>query len=70
MAPFSEIVFSVVVWTIVVSGAKQLRFRLKTDKCGRGLRSFPVSGFELRDESMEFHLVLFFCSLPWLLFDP
>ena len=23
-------------------------------------RAFPVSGFELRDESMEFHLVLVF----------
>ena len=31
MAPFSVIVFGVVVWTIAVSGAKQLRFRLKTD---------------------------------------
>ena len=31
MAPFSEIVFGVVVWTIAVSGAKQLGFRLKTD---------------------------------------
>ena len=37
MAPFSVIVFGVVVWTIAVSGAKQLRFRLKTDWCGRGL---------------------------------
>ena len=31
MALFSVIVFDVVVWTIAVSGAKQLRFRLKTD---------------------------------------
>ena len=31
MAPFSVIVFGVVVWTIAVYGAKQLRFRLKTD---------------------------------------
>ena len=31
MAPFSVIVFGVVVWKIAVSGAKQLRFRLKTD---------------------------------------
>ena len=31
MASFSVIVFGVVVWTIAVSGAKQLRFRLKTD---------------------------------------
>ena len=31
MAPFSMIVFGVVVWTIAVSGAKQLRFCLKTD---------------------------------------
>ena len=31
MAPFSVIVFGVVVWTIAVSGAKQLRFRLKTN---------------------------------------
>ena len=31
MAPFSVIVFGVVEWTIAVSGAKQLRFRLKTD---------------------------------------
>ena len=30
-APFSVIVFGVVVWTIAVSGAKQLRFRLKKD---------------------------------------
>ena len=37
MAPFSVIVFGVVVWTIALSGAKQLRFRLKTDWCGRGL---------------------------------
>ena len=28
MAPFSVIVFGVVVWTIAVSGSKQLRFRL------------------------------------------
>ena len=31
MAPFSVIVFGVAVWTIAVSGAKQLHFRLKTD---------------------------------------
>ena len=31
MAPFSVLVFGVVVWTISVSGAKQLRFRLKLD---------------------------------------
>ena len=31
MAPFSLIVFGVVVWTIAVSGAKRLRFRMKTD---------------------------------------
>ena len=31
MAPFLVIVFGVVVWTIAVSGAKQLRFRLKKD---------------------------------------
>ena len=37
MAPFSVIVFDVVVWTTAVSGAKQLRFRLKADYCGRGL---------------------------------
>ena len=37
MAPFSVIVFGVVVCTIAVSGAKQLRFRLKTDQRGRGL---------------------------------
>ena len=30
IAPFSVIVFGVVVWTIAESGAKQLRFRLKT----------------------------------------
>ena len=35
--PFSEIVFSVVVWTVAVSGTKQYRFRLKTVWCGRGL---------------------------------
>ena len=28
--PFSLIVFSVVVWTVAVSGTKQYRFRLKT----------------------------------------
>ena len=47
MAPFSVIVFGVVVWTIAISGAKQLRFRLKTDWCGRGLNllfgSVPVA---------------------------
>ena len=37
MALFSVIVFGVVVWTIAVSGAKQLSFRLKTDWCGQGL---------------------------------
>ena len=42
MAPFSVIVFGGwggggVVWTIAVPGAEQLRFRLKTDYCGRGL---------------------------------
>ena len=42
MAPFSVIVFGVVVWTIAVSGAKQLRFRLKTDQCARGLSSSNV----------------------------
>ena len=31
MTPFSVIVFVFVVWTTAVSGAKQLRFRLKTD---------------------------------------
>ena len=31
MAPFSVIVFGVVVWTVAVSGVKQLCFRLKTD---------------------------------------
>ena len=31
MAPFSVIVFGVVMWTIAVSGAKQPRFHLKTD---------------------------------------
>ena len=31
MAPFSVIDCGVVVWTIALSGAKQLRFRLKTD---------------------------------------
>ena len=42
MAPFSVIVFCVVEWTIAAFGAKQLRFRLKTDWCGRGLsRSAP-----------------------------
>ena len=49
MAPFSVIVLGVVVWTIAISGAKQLRFRLKTDKGGRGLndRAVPwVSPFE------------------------
>ena len=39
IALFSVIVFGVVVWTIAVSGAKQLRFRLKTDQCGRGLKN-------------------------------
>ena len=37
MAPFSAIAFGIVVWTIAVYGAKQLRFRLKTDQCGRSL---------------------------------
>ena len=37
MAPFSVLVFGVVVWTREVSGAKQFRFQLKTDQCGRGL---------------------------------
>ena len=40
MAPFSVIVFCIVVWTMAVSGAKQLRFRLKKDHCGRG-QSLP-----------------------------
>ena len=31
MAPFSVIIFAVVVWTIAVSEAEQLRFRLITD---------------------------------------
>ena len=35
--PFSVIVFSVVVWTVAVSGTKQYRFRLKTVQCGRVL---------------------------------
>ena len=30
MAPFSVIIFGVVVWTTAVSGAKQLRFRILT----------------------------------------
>ena len=38
MAPFLVIVFGVEVWTIAVSGAKQFRFRLKMDKCGRGVK--------------------------------
>ena len=38
MAPFLVIVFGVVMSTIAVSGAKQLRFRLKTDQCRWGLR--------------------------------
>ena len=37
IAPFLVIVFGVVVWTIALSGAKLLRFRLKLDWCGRGL---------------------------------
>ena len=40
IAPFLVIVFRVVVWTIAVSGAKQLRFHLKTAKCGLGLTYF------------------------------
>ena len=35
--PFSVIVFSVVVWTVAVSGTKQNRCRLKTVYSGRGL---------------------------------
>ena len=31
MAPFLVIIFGIVVWTIAVSGAKQLRFPLKRD---------------------------------------
>ena len=48
MALFSVIVFGVVVWTIAVSEAKQLRFRLKTDYCGRGLRCL-LSVWQLRE---------------------
>ena len=47
MAPFSVIVYSVVVWMIAVSGAKQLRFHLKTDKYGQGLRFLLGSEFEI-----------------------
>ena len=43
MAPFSVIVFGVVVWTIAVSGAKQLRFRLKTDYCGLVTPAIPLA---------------------------
>ena len=41
MAPISGIVFGVLLWTMVVSGAKHLRLRWKTNSCGRGL-SPPV----------------------------
>ena len=44
MAPFSVIVFGVVVWTVAVSSVKQLCFRLKTDQCGQGLNN--NEGFE------------------------
>ena len=45
----SVIVFIVVVWTIAISGAKQLRFRLKKDQCGPGLiriKSYVMPDFE------------------------
>ena len=42
MAPFSVIVFGAVVSTIAVSGAKQLRFRLKTDNYGLGLEDIML----------------------------
>ena len=51
MAPFSMIVLGVVVWTIAVSGAKQLRFRLKTDLCGRGLKH--KTGVFVTDQSVD-----------------
>ena len=38
----SVIVFGVVVWTIDVSGAKQLRYPMKTDRCGQGLSFFST----------------------------
>ena len=36
MAPFSVIIFGVVVWTTAVSGEKKLRFRLKTNRKSDG----------------------------------
>ena len=36
--PFSLIVFIGYVWTEAVSVKKKLRFQIKTDKCGQGLR--------------------------------
>ena len=52
MVPFLEIVFGVLVWTIAVSGAKQLRFRLKTDYCGRGLSLPTIKEFVLSGVSV------------------
>ena len=53
MAPFSAIAFGVLVWTIAVSGAKQLRFRLKTDYCGRGLKIYASTSASSRDDPSE-----------------
>ena len=54
MAPFSVIVFGVVLWTIAVSGAKQLRFRVKTDYCGRGLSVNQARGNTRISRTAEF----------------
>ena len=53
MAPFSVIIFGFVVWTIAVSGAKQPRFRLKTDQCGRGLRGEGVAQEQPRTQDLS-----------------
>ena len=41
--PFSVIVFSVVMWTVAVSGTKQYRFRLKTVYYGPSLSHWRTS---------------------------
>ena len=63
---FSVIVFGVIVWTIAVSGlsgAKQLRFLLKTDQCGRSLSSYPnIFSFKLLKKNTS-PKMCFLCTL-------
>ena len=69
MAPFSVIVFGVVVWTIAVSGAKQLRFRLKTGGVDGALSADickNVFGTSVIRANVSFTGFEFFClSSPW-----